>query len=116
MASELGRTIKERRTSLKIGLRGLARRIDKSPSFITILENSDNPPTGSEKTLRAIEQELKFDRDTLITLAGKTPGDVTPSDPQEAALYRRVKGMSDADKRKLEEYMDALRDDATEES
>lgn len=109
MPSKLGRTIKKRRVSLGIGLRELARRIGKSPSFVTILENSEDPPTGSQATLRAIERELGFERDELVTLAGKTPEDVAPSDPVEVALYRRVKEMTDADKVKLRKYMDKLR-------
>jgi transcriptional regulator with XRE-family HTH domain len=106
MPSELGSTIKARRTSLGIGLRELARRIDKSPTFVSILENSDDPPTGSEATLRKIEDELELPRDTLVTLAGKTPEDVAPKSSEDAALYRKVKGLRDWEKRQVMEYLE----------
>lgn len=111
MPSELGSTIKARRTELGLGLRELARRIGKSPTFLSILENSDDPPTGSEETLRKIEDELDLPRDTLVTLAGKTPEDVTPKTPEEAALYRKVKGLSERKKREVMEFLRDLEED-----
>lgn len=91
MPSDLGRTIKERRQERKIGLRELAGRIRKSPSFLSTLENADDPPAVAEETLRAIEDELGFDPYTLVTLAGRTPLEVTPADRLEVELYRQIK-------------------------
>ena len=79
MPSELGRKIKERRQAREVGLRELARRIDKSASFLSMIENAEKAPPIGVDTLQAIEQELGFDTNELVTLAGKTPGDVAPS-------------------------------------
>lgn len=101
MPSALGEFIRQRRIAADIGLRELARRIGKSPSFITILENDDNPPSASEDTLAAIARELKVEPAELITLAGKTPQEVAPSSALEVALYRQVKRLSEAKKQEL---------------
>lgn len=101
MPSDLGRTIKERRQERGIGLRELAGRIRKSPSFLSTLENADNPPAVAEDTLRAIEQELGFPPHTLVTLAGRTPVEVTPEDPLEVELYRQIKRRSREEKEEL---------------
>lgn len=101
MASALGELIRQRRIAADIGLRELARRIGKSPSFITILENDDNPPSATEETLAAIAREIKVEPAELITLAGKTPQEVAPSSALEVALYRQVKKLSDAEKQAL---------------
>lgn len=111
MPTELGSTIKARRNALGIGLRELARRIKKSPTFVSILENSDDPPTGSEETLRKIEKELEFERDTLVTLAGKTPEDVAPETSREAALYRSFKELTDQEQEEVIEMMKQLKDE-----
>ena len=101
MPSDLGRMIKERRQEREIGLRELAGRIRKSPSFVSMLENADEPPAVSEDTLRAIEEELGFEPHTLVTLAGRTPVEVKPEDPLEVELYRQIKRRSREEKEEL---------------
>ena len=111
MPSELGKRIRERRKELGLGLREFARLVSKSPAFLTNLEIDDNPPSASEDTLREIAQKLTIDPYELITLAGKTPQDVAPDNAFEAALYRRVKALSDEKKQNL---FDQLRDPHSE--
>lgn len=101
MPSDLGRTIKERRLERGFSLRALAGRIEKSPSFLSTLENADQPPAVAEETLRAIEKELGFEPYTLVTLAGRTPEEVTPADRLEVELYRQIKRRSREEKEDL---------------
>lgn len=101
MSSELGQVIRKRRKALDIGLRELARRIDKSPSFLVGLETGKGKPSASESTLRAIASELDLSADRLITLAGKVPADAAPEDELEAELFRRMKSLSEERKREI---------------
>lgn len=108
MPSKLGRAIKERRSKLGIGLRELAGNVGKSPSFLSTLENAEEPPAVAEETLRAIEDALHMDPYVLVTMAGRTPEEVTPKDALEVELYRQIKRRSRAEK---EELLRRLRDD-----
>jgi hypothetical protein len=86
---------------MRIGLRELARRVGKSPSFIVAIELDDGPPKVAEATLRDIAAELKLNGDELVTIAGKTPEDVAPRSALEVALYRLVGEMSEGDQKVL---------------
>jgi hypothetical protein len=90
-----------------MGLRELARRIAKSPAFVVALELERNAPGVAEETLRDIARELGLDGDLLVTLAGKTPEDVTPKNPLEVALYRRIRDMSREQQQRLLEGLDS---------
>jgi len=105
MPSKLGSTIRRGRKKKGIGLRELARRIDKSPSLLSMLENADAPPPVSEETLRSIETELDLEPFALVVLSGKTPEEVTPSDALDVALYREVKNRSKKDRQELLERL-----------
>lgn len=111
MPSELGTIIRKARKAKQIGVRELARRIERSGSFIVRLEKDDPPPSVAEETLQAIASELDLDPDRLITLAGKTPSDVRPEDAYEVALYRSVKELDPEQREALEAYLDTLRAD-----
>lgn len=106
MASELGDLIRERRRELGIGLRELAREIEKSPSFLVGLETGDGRPSAAESTLRRIASALHLSPDRLITLAGKVPADAAPEDELEAALFRQVKNLSEERKREILERLE----------
>lgn len=108
MPSKLGRAIKDRRTKLGIGLRELAGLIEKSPSFLSTLENAEEPPAVAEDTLRTIEDALGMEPYMLVTMAGRTPEEVTPKDALEVELYRQIKRRNRAEK---EELLRRLRDD-----
>ncbi len=108
MASELGKIIRTARKEREVGVRELARRIERSGSFIVRLEKDDPPPSVAEETLKAIAVELALDADELITLAGKTPSDVRPRDAEDVALYRSVKELNSTQREKLRDYVERL--------
>jgi len=107
MASQLGRLISKTRKEKGLGLRALARQIDKSPSFVVMIENDDPAPGVAEETLRRLAEALDLHPDHVITLAGKTPDDVVPSDELEVAIYRLVKRLP---KRRKQELLRDLQD------
>ena len=109
MASELGRVIRAARKEQEIGVRELARRIERSGSFIVRIEKDDPPPSVAEETLCSIADELGLDADRLITLAGKTPSDVRPADEREVALYRSVKNLTPEQRDQVRGFVDELR-------
>lgn len=84
-----------------ISLRELARRIDRSPSFLVSLELEDEIPAVAEETLAAIAMELALNRDQLVTWAGRTPRDVAPESTVEVGLYRIIKSIPDKEKQSL---------------
>jgi transcriptional regulator with XRE-family HTH domain len=94
MASSLGTEIRRARLKAGIGLRELARRIEKSPAYLVLLERADESPGVTEETLAAIAAELSLSRDVLMTLASKVPAEVKPKTPLEVELYRRVRQLS----------------------
>ena len=111
MPSKLGKLIRKTRKAKEIGVRELARRIGRSGSFIVRLEKDDDTPSVAEDTLQSIAEELDLDADELITLAGKTPEDVRPSDEREVKLYRRMKQLDDDQREQVREFLDSLNDD-----
>ena len=101
MPSELGQLIRATRAKQEIGLREFARRIDKSPAFVTQLECDEDVPSVAEETLRRIAVELGLEHGKLFVLAHRTPRDLAPATETEYARYRRVKSMTQAEQRKL---------------
>lgn len=101
MPSELGQLIASTRNAHGLGLRAMARKIGRSPSFLVMIEKNEPPPGVAEETLRRIADVLELDPDHLITLAGKTPDDVVPVDELEVAIYRLVKKLPPKEKRLL---------------
>ena len=100
MPSELGQLIRTTRTKQEIGLREFARRIGKSPAFVTQVECDDEIPSVAEETLRRIADELGLEHGTLFVLSHRTPRDLVPTTETEYALYRRVKDMSQSEQRR----------------
>lgn len=91
MASSLGDEIRRARLKAGIGLRELARRIEKSPSYVVALERAEESPGVTEETLAAIAAELFISPDVLMTLASKVPAEIKPKTPLEVELYRMVR-------------------------
>lgn len=91
MPSTLGAEIRRARLQAGVGLRELARRIEKSPAYLVALERADESPGVTEETLVAIAAELSLSPDALMTLASKVPAEVKPKTPLEVELYRRVR-------------------------
>ena len=90
MSSQVGSYIRDARQEAGIGLRELARRIDKSPAYLVALERADVPPGITETTLTAIAKEIGLDVDLLMTLMSKVPASVRPKTPLELELYRLI--------------------------
>jgi transcriptional regulator with XRE-family HTH domain len=106
MPSELGRLLRAARKKRGLGLRELARAVDKSPSLLSRLECDEKVPATSPETLRAIARKLELDEDRVLVLAMRTE-EMAPKTELEYALYRKVKNMRVSEQkqwlRKLEE-------------
>lgn len=106
MGSDLGDRISTARKAIGISLRQLAKRVGKSPAFISVLENSDPAPAVREETLASLAEELSLDVDELLGLARRMPSDAIPESRLDVALYRRVHKLSAAQKKKLLEKLE----------
>lgn len=98
--SKLGEFIRATRKAQDISLRELARRIGKSPAFVTELE-CDDMPSVSEETLRKVADQLKINEATLFVLAERSPRELLPETETEYALYRKVKKLSPSVQEKM---------------
>lgn len=121
MSSKLGTEIRRARLKAGIGLRELARRIEKSPAYVVAIERADDPPGVTEETLTAIAAEVSISPDVLMTLASKVPAEVKPKTVLEVELYRRVRQLPVERQRALLEALNAeagggAEDDRDEES
>ena len=105
MASDLGKLIRKARQKKEMGLRELARKINKSPALLTRLENEDQPPTVSPETLALIADALGLEVDQLLVKAQRTPDELSPKTKLEFALYRKVQDLKVAEQTKLLEYL-----------
>lgn len=101
MASELGQLIRDTRLQQGMKLREFARRIEKSPAFVTQLECEAELPSVAEDTLRRVAEELGLELGRLFVLAQRTPRDMTPASETEYALFRKVKSLSERRKQAL---------------
>jgi transcriptional regulator with XRE-family HTH domain len=99
--SKLGELIRTTRVEKGISLREFARRICKSPAFVTELECDTEVPSVKEDTLRTVARELALDADRLFVLAQRTPRDLVPESEMEFALYRKVKAMPAAEQKRV---------------
>ena len=109
MPSQFGKTIRSRRQEIGLSLRGLARAIGKSPSFIVEIERSERLPAISEDTLREVANAIQVEPDLLIVLAGKTPTDVTPKSVGEVELYRMIRGLPADEQEQVKRYIRSRR-------
>jgi len=107
VASDLGKLIRKARQKKEMGLRELARKINKSPALLTRLENEDQPPAVSPETLALIADALGLEVDQLLVKAQRTPDELSPKTELEFALYRKVKGLKVAEQTELLEYLRA---------
>ena len=83
MPSQVGGHIRDARQQAGIGLRELARRINKSPAYLVALERADIPPGITEATLTAIADQLNLNLDLLMVLMSKVPASLKPKTPLE---------------------------------
>jgi transcriptional regulator with XRE-family HTH domain len=92
MAREtLGGRVRRARVEAGLGLRELARRLGKTPSYLSDIENDRRVP--SEEVLRALSRELPVEFDELMGLAGRFGEDAErylKRSPAAAKLFRRI--------------------------
>jgi transcriptional regulator with XRE-family HTH domain len=72
-------------------LRQLAEAIERSPSFLSDVENSRRVP--SDEVLRALATYLELDLDDLLAAAGRVSPDVSAylrSNPEAGRLFRAL--------------------------
>jgi transcriptional regulator with XRE-family HTH domain len=111
LEASLGDQIRTARVAKGLGLRELARLIEKSPSYVSDIEYDRRIP--SEDVLRAICTHLDLDFDRMLALAGRL-GDEADRylrrEPAAGVLLRRAQegGLNDDDLRKLIQQADRL--------
>jgi len=86
--NEIGKTLKQRRLSLELTLRGLAAKSGVSASHLGRVERGDRFPSGH--ILRKIAKPLELDESLLMTIAGYLPPQPSSETGEEPGLYRRL--------------------------
>jgi transcriptional regulator with XRE-family HTH domain len=87
----LGDRVRQARLAKGMSLRGLARRIDKAPSYLNDIEYDRRVP--SEAVVRQLCAELGLDVDVMLAVAGRVgegAEDYMRSEPTAGVLFRRV--------------------------
>lgn len=93
--TELGRYLRERRLELETSDRDysasrLARRIGKSPAFISQVERGEARSAPAEETLVAWADDLGLDRDVVLALAGKISADLHETIRKRPRLFAQL--------------------------
>lgn len=105
----LGDVLREARIAKDLGLRELARQLDKSPSYISDIENDRRVP--SEEVLAQLAKILGLDFEKLMALAGRL-GDTTrrlvEKNPEAVALFRKLSSLPPKDFRRVAKQVDEL--------
>ncbi len=107
----LGEHIRDSRVRKGLGLRELARLIDKAPSYVSDIEYDRRVP--SEEVLRSICDVLDLDVDLMLALAGRLGEDADRflrRNPAAGVLFRKVSEgrLSDVDLRALAKQADEM--------
>jgi transcriptional regulator with XRE-family HTH domain len=93
MKETFGKKLRELRINSEIGLRELARLIDKSPGYLSDVEN-DNVPPPSEDVILKIAANLNVDKRDLLTMAQKMDPELSryvAQEPDVADFLRMAK-------------------------
>jgi transcriptional regulator with XRE-family HTH domain len=99
MNKNFGETIKNLRIKAGIGLRELARIIDKSPGYLSDVENGRVPPP-SETIILEIAKALEVDKSKLLIVARKVDPELSAyvaQQPQAADFLRMAKNQEFSD-------------------
>jgi transcriptional regulator with XRE-family HTH domain len=107
----LGEQIRSARVAKGLGLRELARIIEKSPSYVTDIEYDRRVP--SEAVLKSICAALDLDFDRMLALAGRLGDEADrylKREPAAGVLLRRAQesGLKDKDLRQLIDQVDEM--------
>jgi transcriptional regulator with XRE-family HTH domain len=107
----LGELIREARVGKELTLRGLARDLGLSPSYINDVEQDRRVP--SEPVLRRLGEILELDIDRLLGIAGRVGADAErylKSTPSAGVLFRKMSDaqLDDEDVRRLIKRVDEI--------
>ena len=110
MTETFGKKLRDLRVNSKIGLRELARLIDKSPGYLSDVEQSKVPPP-SEDVILKIADVLQVDKNELLMAAKKMDPAISSyviEKPEAAKFFRRAieKDYDDDDWEKLTQLAD----------
>ena len=93
MIETFGKKLRDLRVNSEIGLRELARLIDKSPGYLSDVEH-DNVPPPSEDVILKIAAALTVDKKELLIVAQKMDPEISSyvaQDPEAADFLRMAK-------------------------
>ncbi len=110
-SKSLGEEIRSARVAKGLGLRELARLLEKAPSYVSDIEHDRRVP--SEQVLRAICTHLDLDFDRALALAGRLGDDADrylKREPAAGLLLRRAQesGLGEEELKKLIQQVDRL--------
>lgn len=105
MTDTFGNILRSLRLDAGVGLRELARLIDKSPGYLSDVEK-DHVPPPSEEVILTIAAALNEDKDQLLVAAQKMDPELSNyvvREPQAADFLRmaKAKGFDSSDWQKL---------------
>jgi HTH-type transcriptional regulator, competence development regulator len=112
MVDTFGKTLRRIRLDAQVGLRELARLVDKSPGYISDVEQ-DNVSPPSEEVIVGIANALRVDKNELLSAASKLDPELSryvASEPQAADFLRRAKekGFGREEWKKLDQLADIV--------
>ena len=112
MMDTFGKTLRRLRQDAQVGLRELARLVDKSPGYISDVEQDKVAPP-SEEAIVEIANALRVDKNELLSAASKLDPELSryvASEPQAADFLRRAKekGFGSEDWKKLDRLVDIV--------
>ncbi|MCE0490334.1 helix-turn-helix domain-containing protein [Pantoea sp. Mb-10] len=106
MTSILGNKINARRRDLKLSIDKLAELSGTSKSYIWELENRENPNPSAEK-IESIAKALSVTSQFLLESKVENPDE----EVIDEAFFRKYKGLSDNDKKKMRKLIDVWDDE-----
>jgi transcriptional regulator with XRE-family HTH domain len=96
MTDTFGKTLRRLRLEARVGLRELARMVDKSPGYLSDVEQEKVAPPSEELIVR-IAEALRADKQVLLSAASKMDPELSKyvaSEPQAADFLRRAREKS----------------------
>jgi transcriptional regulator with XRE-family HTH domain len=112
MTDTFGKTLRKLRLEAQVGLRELARLVDKSPGYISDMEQDKVAPP-SEEVIVSIAESLRVDKNELLSAASKLDPELSryvANEPQAADFLRRAKekGFGSEDWKKLDKLAEIV--------
>ena len=111
----LGEVVRDGRLAKQWSLRDLAKRVEKTPSYLSDIENDRRVP--AEEMLKDLARLLDLDFNDLMARAGRFGEDIVryvTREPMAGALFRQVSdhNLNSEQIRKLSEYTEKLASEA----